>query len=109
MPVPVLGYAPTLALGQILQDGLSRSARDLHLHTAVESDFAESLHEQALQGVGLAWLPRGLVGGDPRSGRLVEADDAKVSVRFEIRLYHPRNPRNELLRRIWSASLPSAD
>ena len=105
-PVPVLGYAPTLALGQILQDGLSRAARDLHLHTVTESDFAESLHEQALQGVGLAWLPRGLVGGDLRSGRLVEADGTGAAVRFEIRLYRPRGPRNELVQRIWSASLP---
>jgi DNA-binding transcriptional LysR family regulator len=62
--VPVLGYAPALALSQILQDGLGRSPRELHLHTVTESDFAESLHEQALQGVGLAWLPRGLVGND---------------------------------------------
>lgn len=107
--MPVLGYAPTLTLGQILQDGLSRSARDLHLHTVTESDFAESLHEQALQGVGLAWLPRGLVGGDLRSGRLVEADDAATAVRFEIRLYPPKHPRCELLQRIWLASLPSAD
>ena len=106
-PVPVLGYAPTLALSQILQDGLSRNSREMHLHTAVESDFAESLHEQALQGVGLAWLPRGLVNGDLRSGRLVEADSAGAAVRFEIRLYRPRNPRSELVQRIWSASTPA--
>ncbi len=103
-PVPVLGYAPTLALGQILQDGLSRSSRELHLHIATESDFAESLHEQALQGVGLAWLPRGLVGVDLRDGRLVEADREGAPVRFEIRLYRPRSPRNELVQRIWTAS-----
>jgi len=103
-PVPVLGYAPTLALSQILQDGLSRSSRELHLHTVTESDFAESLHEQALQGVGMAWLPRGLVDGDLRSGRLVEADGKGAAVRFEIRLYRPRSPRNELVQRIWSAS-----
>ena len=60
-PLPVLGYAPTLALHQILEDGLSRMKRDLHLRTSTESDFAESLHEQALQGGGVAWLPRGLV------------------------------------------------
>ena len=81
-PVPVLGYAPTLALSQILQDALSRSARELHTHTVTESDFAESLHEQALQGVGLAWLPRGLVGDDLLRGRWVEADSQGVVMRF---------------------------
>lgn len=106
-PVPVLGYAPTLALSQILQDGLSRSTREMHLYTVTESDFAESLHEQALRGVGLAWLPRGLVNGDLRSGRLVEADPASAAVRFEIRLYRPKTPRSELVQRIWSASSPA--
>lgn len=102
-PARVLGYAPTLALSQILQDGLGRSPRELHLHTVTESDFAESLHEQAVQGVGLAWLPRGLVGADLHSGRLVEVD-AQGAVRFEIRLYRSRSPRNELVQRIWAAS-----
>ena len=103
-PVPVLGYAPALALSQILQDGLGRSPRELHLHTVTESDFAESLHEQALQGVGLAWLPRGLVGNDLRDGRLVEADRKGTAIRFEIRLHRPRSARNELVQRIWAAS-----
>jgi DNA-binding transcriptional LysR family regulator len=103
-PVPVLGYAPALALSQILQDGLGRSPRELHLHTVTESDFAESLHEQALQGVGLAWLPRGLVGNDLQGGRLVEADRKGTAIRFEIRLYRPRSARNELVQRIWAAS-----
>jgi LysR family transcriptional regulator, hypochlorite-specific transcription factor HypT len=103
-PVRVLGYAPTLALSQVLQDGLSRDAREFFLHTVTESDFAESLHEQALQGVGLAWLPHGLVGDDLRSGRLVAADPQGHAVRFEIRLYRNRSPRNELVQRIWAAT-----
>lgn len=103
-PVPVLGYAPTLALGQILQDALGRMPRELHLRTVTESDFAESLHEQALQGVGVAWLPRGLVGSDLQAGRLVELDGPNGGIRFEIRLYRPRHPRNELVQRIWAAS-----
>ncbi|EJL78319.1 transcriptional regulator [Polaromonas sp. CF318] len=103
-PARVLGYAPTLALSQILQDGLSRDARELFLHTVTESDFAESLHEQALQGVGLAWLPRGLVGEDLRCGRLVAADPQGIAVRFEIRLYRNRSPRNERVQKIWTAS-----
>lgn len=106
-PVPVLGYAPTLALHQILEDSLSRGGRELHLQVVTESDFAEFLHEQALRGAGLAWLPRGLVDTDLRLGRLVEADPARLAVRFEIRMYHPKNPRNALVQRIWTASSAS--
>ena len=105
-PVPVLGYAPTLALAQILQDHLGRCGADLHLHTVTESDFAESLHEQALQGVGVAWLPRALVSGDLKTGRLVLAQAKAPGIRFEIRMYRPRKPRTELTERIWRASAP---
>ena len=105
-PVPMLGYAPTLALSQILQDGLARLGAEYHLRTVTESDFAESLHEQALQGVGVAWLPRALVAGDLRHKRLVPADRKGVAIRFEIRLVRPRQPRNEWVDRIWQASAP---
>lgn len=103
-PVRVLGYAPSLALSQILLDGLSRRAREMHTFVVTESDFAESLHEQALQGAGLAWLPRGLVGNDLRDGRLVEAGPAGEAFQFEIRLYRSRNARNALVESIWLAS-----
>jgi LysR family transcriptional regulator, hypochlorite-specific transcription factor HypT len=103
-PVAALGYAPQLALSQILHDGVARSPQELHLHVVTESDFAESLHEQALQGVGVAWLPRALVAADLRDGRLVTAGDAPA-IRFEIRLYRSRSPRNELVGKIWQASL----
>lgn len=103
-PVLVLGYAPSLALSQILLDGLGRHSRELHMHVVTESDFAESLHEQALQGEGMCWLPRGLVGDDLRNGKLVEADDQHLAMRFEIRLYRSRRNTNELANRIWQAS-----
>lgn len=108
-PVAVLGYAPTLALSQILQDGLSRNTRELHLNTVTESDFAESLHEQALQGVGMAWLPRALVAADLHDGRLVAADGRAAGIRFEIRLFRPRSARNDLVQRIWAASADAVD
>ncbi len=103
-PVPLLAYAPTLALSQILQDGLARQRRGLHLHTVVECDFAEALHEQALAGAGVAWLPLGLVGNDLQAGRLVRADSEAHAIAFEIRLYRPRSPRNALVQRVWDAS-----
>lgn len=103
-PVPLLGYTPTLALSQILQDALSRHGGEMHLHTVTESDFAESLHEQALQGEGLAWLPRGLVGGDLHAGRLVTVPGDVPSIRFEIRLFRAREPRSTLIQNVWTAS-----
>lgn len=104
-PVKALSFAPQLALAQILQDGLTRSKLQLHLHVVTESDFAESLHEQAVQGAGMAWLPRALVAADLKAGRLVLTGASGEPVRYEIRLYRPRNARKPHLQKIWAASI----
>ena len=104
-PVNCLSFAPQLALAQILQDSLTRSRRQLHLHVVTESDFAESLHEQALQGAGMAWLPQALVAEDLKAGRLVLADLRAEPIRFEVRLYRPRQARSPHLQKIWDASI----
>jgi LysR family transcriptional regulator, hypochlorite-specific transcription factor HypT len=102
-PVKALSFAPQLALAQILQDNLNRAKQPLHLQVITESDFAESLHEQALQGAGMAWLPRALVAADLKAGRLVLAGLSSEPIRYEIRLYRPRNGRKMHLQNIWAA------
>ncbi|MGB4116121.1 MAG: LysR family transcriptional regulator [Polaromonas sp.] len=104
-PVKALSFAPQLALAQILQDSLNRARQPLHLQVITESDFAESLHEQALQGAGVAWLPRALVVGDLKAGRLVLAGASGEPIRYEIRLYRPRNSPKTHLRKIWAAAV----
>ena len=103
-PVKALSFAPQLALAQILQDSLTRTRQPLHLHVITESDFAESLHEQALQGAGVAWLPLALVAADLKAGRLVLAGASGEPIRYEIRLYRPRHVRKPHLQKIWTAS-----
>ena len=103
-PVKALSFAPQLALAQILQDSFTRARQDLHLHVVTESDFAESLHEQALQGAGVAWLPLALVAADLEAGRLVLAGASHEPIRYEIRLYRPRHARKAHLQKIWAAS-----
>ncbi len=104
-PVCALSFAPQLALSQILQDSLTRANRPLHLNVITESDFAESLHEQALQGAGVAWLPLGLVAEDLKAGRLVLADSKQDAIRFEVRLYRNRQAASPHLQKIWAASV----
>lgn len=103
-PVPLLTYTSTLAMSHILRDALARHDRELHMQIAVESDFAESLHELALQGLGVAWLPRRLVETDLAQRRLVLATDSPT-IRFEIRLIRARLPRRKLLQDLWNCSL----
>ena len=94
-----------IALAQILQDSLARAKQQLHLYVVTESDFAESLHEQALHGAGMAWLPRALVAADLKAGALVLAGTSSEPIRYEIRLYRPRNSPKTHLQKIWAASV----
>ncbi len=104
-PVKALRFASQLALAQILQDSLTHSKQVLHLHFVTESDFAESLHEQALQGAGMAWLPRALVAADLKVGRLISAGASGEPIRYEIRLYRARHSRKPHLQKIWAVSV----
>ena len=104
-PVPVLRYAPSLALHLILQDTLARDSRALYLHDVMEADFAESLHEQALNGHGVAWLPQSLVRSDLQNGALVLADPSVAPSRFDVQLFRPRSARNALAQAVWKASV----
>ena len=103
-PVKALSFAPQLALAKILQDGLARGKQSFHLQVITESDFAESLHEQALQGAGMAWLPRALVAADLKAGTLVLAGLIAEPIRYEIRLYRQRHLHKPHLQKIWAAS-----
>lgn len=107
-PVNTLSYTPTLALAQVLQDGLARQAQlskqELHLHTIFESDFAESLHEQAREGAGMGWLPLSLVHADLHSGKLVHASKAMHPIPIEFRLFRPRKNNNAQARRVWEST-----
>jgi LysR family transcriptional regulator, hypochlorite-specific transcription factor HypT len=110
--VATLSYTPTLALAQVLQDGIQRlvqtSKQALHLHTIFESDFAESLHEQALQGAGLAWLPLSLVHGDLQSGKLIKASEDTHAIPIEFRLFRPRKSTHHLAMQVWDHTPSSA-
>ncbi len=105
-PVNTLGYTPTLALAQVLQDGLQRQQQQLtkqpwHQHLMFEADFAESLHEQALQGAGMGWLPRSLVHQDLAQGRLVLAHAQDAPIPIEFRLFRPRKSASSIAQRVW--------
>lgn len=104
-PAKALSFAPQLALAKILQDGLARGKQTFYLQVITESDFAESLHEQALQGAGLAWLPRALVAADLKAGTLVLAGLALEPIRYEIRLYRSRHASKPHLQKVWAAAL----
>jgi DNA-binding transcriptional LysR family regulator len=100
--VPYLSFADTLSLGRIVRAWLALTPFHKQLLPVFESDFAESLRELALKGLGLAWLPGSLIENDLEAGRLVRADRQDNDIRFEVRIYRARNNQKPLVDRIWS-------
>lgn len=97
-PVPFLGYAPGDYLGKLVDQWLTASYASVHLDRICETDGVESLKAMALEGHGIAVLPRGAVYGEVSAKRLVSALPEEVEnagKTVEIRLYRNRDRKGE--------------
>ena len=81
---------------------LSRSLLQLHL--------ASVLKTMALDGRGIAWLPKTLIGDDLVGGRLVAVGDESWSATVDIRLYRQHTNMHPAAEKFWRAIVaPQAD
>ncbi|GJD62845.1 LysR family transcriptional regulator [Methylobacterium frigidaeris] len=100
--LPVLSYARNSFLGRVAAVAQSRSGGDppVIAHTN-ENAMAEALKFMALEGHGLAWLPRSLVARDLAEGRLTVTGEA---LPLEIRLYRNAAHRRSAVAAVWQAA-----
>jgi DNA-binding transcriptional LysR family regulator len=105
---PVLAYTQESGTGRILRAVLGRKL-DAVAHTTVfTAHLASVLRSMALDGRGIAWLPRTLVEDDLAAGRLVAAADDAWTVDLEIRLYRPRENIARAAEAFWKAAVSRA-
>jgi LysR family transcriptional regulator, hypochlorite-specific transcription factor HypT len=106
---PYIAYAPTLALGRVVEDFLAQQKPAVPLAMVCQTDFAEAAHEMALRGVGTAWLPLSIVDDDLARGSLCRLSVAKHDLQLEIRVYRTRasatDERSALIDRTWTAMI----
>jgi len=101
--VPHLAYSSESGLGRILSATVLRQGSAERLKTVVTSHLAAALKSLALDGRGLAWLPRAIVEEDLAAGRLVPAqggDDWSVEV--DILLLRPLTHQSLPAEKFWS-------
>jgi len=92
-PLPFLGYAPGAYLGLVVDQLLRQSAQSVHLDRVYETDMAEGLKAMALEGHGIAFLPRSAIRRELRARKLVSAvaaSDPPMEATLEIRAYRER-------------------
>ena len=90
VPSPLLGYGPGAYLGRMVDIALKQAAQPVHLNRVYETDMAEGLKAMALEGHGIAFLPRGAIGKELKAKRLVSAapdGEGSFQIGFEIRMY----------------------
>jgi DNA-binding transcriptional LysR family regulator len=101
-PVPLLSYSRTSFLGRLASSAQVRAAMPAAVQGHVnENAMAEALKFMAIEGHGIAWLPRSLAAREISEGRLVEDGPA---IPLEIRLYRKAEHRRPAVEALWSAA-----
>lgn len=105
--VQLLAYSSESGLGRILREVKGAALDRLSVQPVLTAHLASVLRTMALDGRGLAWLPRILVGEDLDGGRLVPAADAEWHLDLDIRLHRDRGAMGAAAKTFWAAA--SAD
>jgi DNA-binding transcriptional LysR family regulator len=97
--VPLLAYSAGAFLGRSVNALLRQ--RGLRSTTVYETAMADSLKSMALQGLGVAWVPRLSIGAELARGELVECGGPQWQLPLEIRLYRCALVRKAAIRLLW--------
>jgi LysR family transcriptional regulator, hypochlorite-specific transcription factor HypT len=92
-PLPYLGYAPGAYLGGVTDWILKQAGTPVHLDRVYETDMAEGLKVMALEGHGIAFLPRSAVKKEVQTGALVEVGlpgGQSLALSMEVRAYREK-------------------
>lgn len=107
--LPILAYHPSAGLGRLLQAGLrSRLGGDAPHRTVFSAHHAVVLKTMALEGRGIAWLPRSLVAAELQSGQLAVAGGDDWALDVQIRLYRQPGEMTASAEALWSLVNDSA-
>lgn len=107
--ISVLAYTDESGLGRIARSVLGRRLESLPIRAVFTAHLASVLRSMALEGRGLAWLPKSLVEDDLALGRLVVADDGSWNIDVDIRLYRAREMVGRAAEAFWQAAIRPRD
>lgn len=101
--VPILAYHASSGLGRMLQACLrARLSTGSPHHTVFAAHHAVVLKAMALEGRGIAWLPRSLVAAELQAGQLAVAGSDEWALQMQIRLYRQPQEMTASAEALWS-------
>jgi DNA-binding transcriptional LysR family regulator len=106
---PVLGYSEVSGLGRILKRVWPRLVGDEGPGPLAGSSVVFTAHNaillqtMAVQGRGIAWLPRSVVANDLQAQRLVVCGGGRWQVPIQVRLYRQRTEMAAVAEAVWQS------
>lgn len=101
-PLPLLSYASNSFLGRVATFAQAQAgAPPVQVAHTNENAMADALKFMALEGHGLAWLPRSLVARELDEASLVMVGP---EIPLEIRLYRSARRTRPVVERVWGAA-----
>ncbi|MCF6302947.1 MAG: LysR family transcriptional regulator [Devosiaceae bacterium] len=86
-----------------IKNHMENKYSDLAFESVYDSTGGTSLKAMAIQGFGLAWLPRALVADSLKNGQLVRADKLANDIIVDIRIYRSLKLREARVDEFWQA------
>jgi DNA-binding transcriptional LysR family regulator len=100
----LLGFSDESGLGRIVRQTLGPELASAGFQPVFTAHLASVLKTMALDGRGLAWLPRSLVGEELQAGRLQIAGPPHWRIPVEIRLYRDPQALGAHAENFWRAA-----
>ena len=101
--LPLLAYGRESSFGKIMVGVLPEVFQADRLVTHFTSHHAVLLKTMALDGRGVAWLPKSLVVDELTNGRLALVGDATWQIPIEIRLYRHAGAMTQTAEAVWQS------
>lgn len=103
--VPLLEYSAESGIGRLVRALRGPALGAAHAQPALTAHLATVLKTMALDGRGVAFLPRSLIADELAAGRLVAAGGAGWPIAVEIRLYRRAQTLPRAGEAFWQAAL----
>lgn len=100
----LLSYPEDSFLGRVIWNHcLPMLMEHYCVETVCESAFTMGLKEMALFGMGIAWLPQGLIKRELNAGSLVSLEPEFASVELQVSLYYLRRNTSPVVEEVWQS------
>jgi LysR family transcriptional regulator, hypochlorite-specific transcription factor HypT len=99
--VPVLAYSAESGIGRVVRTLRGAALEEIHAEIVFTAHLASVLKTIALDGRGVAWLPKTLIENELAGGRLVAAGDETWSIEVDIRIFRHHATAHPAAEKFW--------